>query len=82
MGKIRNARRNPSVTVTELRETYTGDEVTHRGDTLTVRSSHRSNGGITTWLLLSETGVEYEAVADYNGYVSVGITGRYFPYGS
>lgn len=75
MGKKRTARRNPPLTVSELAETPQGWDVEHSGDRLTVESCVY-RGGLRTWYLVSGQGVEYSAIEDHFGGLSVGVTGR------
>ena len=75
MGKIRTARRRPSVTASDLRYTGVGGEVIHEGDPFVIEGAY-GEGNSKVWILTSAQGVEYSATVDEYGRVSMGVTGR------
>lgn len=73
MGKVRNARRNPPVTISDLQDAkWLGGTVEHRGESLEVV---RRGGLNNPWILRSGQGVQYAAKAYRDGSVSVELLG-------
>ncbi len=73
MGKIRNARRNPGVTVEALEDSkWSGGMVMHRGESLEIV---RHGSGSRPYILRSGQGVQYAARPMRDGSVSVDLLG-------
>lgn len=74
MGKVRNALRNPPVTIEALEDSRWEDgHVVHMGQELVVIRNGARHG--RSWILKSKQGVKYSARAESSGKIRVELMG-------